>query len=185
MGRRNFHRRLFRFEGEQRIVHGDHVAGLHMDFDDIDFFVCAEIGYRDLDDFRDRRGTVLPRLIRGLFRPCRRPRPRGCGFLLDRRFLHRLGGRRRNGLQRQNIGPRRHPITEIDGNALDHAGHGRGDFHGGLVAFKHEQGIVFLHRLADRNWNLDDFHIVRVAEFRHFDDFRSQLRPLQSRPDNL
>ena len=46
----DFHGSLVRLHGDERLVHGDGVTGLHQQFDHADFGEVANVGHFDIDD---------------------------------------------------------------------------------------------------------------------------------------
>jgi hypothetical protein len=96
------------------------------------------------------------------FLPWRNPRRRDLGFgNEDRRALRNL-------------------VADLDLELLHHAVDGRWHIHGGLVRFQGDQRVFGFHPVAGVHQNLDDRHVLEVADVRdfHFDEVCHCLLPL-------
>ena len=58
-------------------------------------------------------------------------------------------------------------VANLDLDLLDHTGHRRRHFHGGLVAFQRDQALVLLDRVADGDQHFDDRDTGVIADIRH------------------
>ena len=58
-------------------------------------------------------------------------------------------------------------VAQLDLEFLDHAGRGRRNLHRGLVGLDGEQRLLDLDRVARLDQQLDDGHVLEVADVRH------------------
>ncbi|MNF76530.1 hypothetical protein D3C84_586460 [compost metagenome] len=158
-GRRgDLHAGLVRFQGDQRLLGLDAVAGLDQYFDDLGLAGRADV--RNLDVLH-RSGSS-----RSSSRCCGRCWSRGgCGS------LGRCGGRRSGAsdleLEDQVAGA--DVGIQLDLDALHHAGGRRGDLHAGLVGFQGDQGLLGGHGVAGLDQHFDDLDLAVGADIRHAD----------------
>ena len=159
-GRGHVHRRLVGFQRHQRLLGLHLIAGLDQDLDDRHVVKIADVGHFH---FARRRGG------------------RGLGFRRRLGFLRRLvglGGRRGAVLQCQDQRAHRHFVAELGEDLLDDALHGRGHVHRGLVGFQRHQRLLGLHLIARLDQDLDDRHVVEIADVGNFHfDLRQGFLP--------
>src|SRR5438876_529312 len=138
----NFHRRLVRLEGDQRLLLGDRVAGLHQQLDDLDLLEIADIGHGN--------GQVAGRL--------------GLRFLLGSLlcapgpFL---------GIELEDRRALRHLVAHLYLQFLDHAGRRRRYLHRRLVRLQRDQRLLLGNGVARLDEYLDDLDFLEVADVRN------------------
>ncbi len=166
-GRRgDLHAGLVGFQGDQRLVGLDRVAGLDHHFDDVGLAGRADV--RDLD--------VLDA---------------GCGG--GGRLALARGGSRRFGFRRFRLGGRClglgfgrlfaafhfqledfvtffQGVADLRLDAFHYPGLGTGDFHAGLVGFQGQQALIGLDLVAGLDQQLDDFTLT-VADVGYANEF--------------
>ncbi len=156
-GRRwDFHAGLVGFQGDQRLVGFNGVAGLDQDFDDLRLACRTDVRNVDVLDavgYRcSRSGSSWRRSSGGR-----------CSSLSWR------SGRRRSTrhFQVQNQVASADFVVELDADGLDHASGRRRDFHAGLVGFQGDQRLISLDGVADLDLDLDDLGLARRTDVRH------------------
>ena len=164
--RGDFHGGLVGLQGDQRLVGFDGVAGLDHDFDDLDLAVGADI----------RHVHVLHAAAGGSSggRGCRSGRFRGFG-------RRSFGFRRRRGLrgtfdfQHQQFVAFLQAIADLDLQFLDHAGFGRGHFHGGLVGLQGQYALIGFDTVADLDQQFN--HLAFTAEVGYANQLTHRYAP--------
>ena len=143
--RRNFHRRLVRLEGDERLLLRHGVARLDQHLDHFDFLEIADVGNGN------RHGSGG--LLRG-FGLC----SLGFRLLLGRRFavapVIQVQDRRAFG----------DLVSNLDLQFLDHAGTRRRDLHGRLVGLERDERLLLRHGVARLHQNLDDLDFLEVSD---------------------
>ncbi len=77
-------------------------------------------------------------------------------------------------------------VADLELNLFDRAGPGRRDVHGGLVGLQRNQRILGFDRIAGLNVDLDDRHVLEIADVRYFDVFHTHGSvPLQQQPADV
>ena len=142
--RRHFHRGLVGFEGDQRLLRLDRVAGLDHDLDDRHVLEVADVRHPNL---RDPRRCAGRRRRRGDGRLCRL-RGASAPVELEREDRHALA----------------HPVTELHRNGLHDAGRWGGDLHRGLVELQRNQRRLDRDAIARLHLDFDDRDILEVAD---------------------
>jgi hypothetical protein len=77
--------------------------------------------------------------------------------------------RRGAGAQREDDRSFAHPIADLGLEVLHHAPERRRHFHRGLVGFEGDQRLFRLDRVAGLDHDLDDRHVLEVADVRYPD----------------
>ena len=89
------------------------------------------------------------------------------GFRLRRRRSG--GGRAGLRLERQQRRAHRHLVADLGDDRRDDAGARRRHLERRLVGFERQQRLLGRHRVARLDQNLDDRHVLEVADIGHFD----------------
>jgi len=172
----NFHAGLVGFEGDQRLISLNGIAGLDQDFDDFGLARRADI--RDMDVLdggsgrcsRGRRGLGSRGSSRFFSRSRSLGRRRGCSF---RRRSGALG------FQFQQFVAFFQAVAQLDLQAFDDTGFRRRDFHARLVRFQRQDALIGFDTVADFYKQLDDF-TVAAADVRYSNEFAHKYSPQQS-----
>ena len=155
-GRRDVQGGLVRFQGDQRVLGRDGVAGRDMHLDHRYFDEMADVGDRDLDDLVDPAGrAVAGRLGR-----------RG-GRVLGDPFPHWRGGRAAGccrGVEPQDEISGGYRVADPDGDLADGPRHRRGNVQRRLVGLQRDDRIFGAHHIAGGHMHLDDRYIDEVAD---------------------
>ncbi|MCY1411627.1 hypothetical protein D9M71_270160 [compost metagenome] len=167
----DLHAGLVGFQGDQRLLGGDGIAGLDQDFDDLGGAVRADVRHEDFlhAGGGGRRGGGLCRCGGGLL------------FSLGRGSCS-LSGRRGSGtldFQFQQFVAFLEAVAQLDLQALDHAGLGSRDFHAGLVRFQGQQALFGFDAVANLDEQLDHFTFA-AADVGYANQFTHNASPQQS-----
>ena len=163
--RGDFHGGLVGFQGDQRLVGFDCVAGLDHDFDDLDLAVGADI--RHVHILHAAAGCSSWRGSRGGHLRCSSGR---CfGFRRRRRF----GGT--FDFQHQQLIAFLQAVADLDLDFLDHAGFGRGHFHGGLVGLQGQYALIGFDTVADLDQQFN--HLAFTAEVGYANQLTHRYAP--------
>ncbi|MNZ73982.1 hypothetical protein D3C78_924160 [compost metagenome] len=173
-GRRgDFHARLVRLQGDQRLVGFHRVTGLDHHLDDAGLAGRADVRNVDVLHAGSRRRSGGC----GLRGCCRR-----CG---SRSRLFSLGGRcfggsgATLGFQFEDFVAFLQLVAELDLDALDHPGLRAGDFHAGLVRLQGQQALIGLDLVADLDQQFDHFTFA-AADIGYANQFTHRASPQQS-----
>ena len=100
----------------------------------------------------------------------RRRRRAWLGFLLlDQRWRRRGGHRFSDGFERQDRAAFTHPVAYVDVNRANSATGRRRYVHAGFVRLEGDQRVVGVDHVAGLHQDLDDRHVVEVADVGHLD----------------
>ncbi|MNZ06895.1 hypothetical protein D3C78_236570 [compost metagenome] len=167
----DLHGGLVGLQGDQGLLGLHGVADLDQDFDDLDLAVSADVRHEDV-------------LHAGACGRGSGSRRRGGGWLrfgLGRRSGG-LRGRRGGGtldFQFQQFVAFLQTVAQLDLQALDHTGLGRGDFHAGLVGLQGQQALIGFDAVADLDEQLDHFTFA-AADVGYANQFTHNASPQQS-----
>ncbi|MNF71502.1 hypothetical protein D3C84_534530 [compost metagenome] len=154
--RRDFHARLVGFQGDQRLVGHNGVAGLDQDFDDLGLARRTDV--RNMD--------VLNAVGHWSGRGCGSSRcSGGCRSGSLGRSSSRCSSTRHFQVQDQVAGA--DFVVELDADGLDHASGRRRDFHARLVGLQGDQRLISRDGVADLDLDLDDLGLARRTDVRH------------------
>ncbi|MCY1519283.1 hypothetical protein D9M68_540330 [compost metagenome] len=174
--RGDFHARLVRFQGDQRLLGRDRVAGLDQHLDDLGLAGRADV--RDVDVLHARAGGGGRCRSRcGGRRLGGRGSSRRCG--LGRRG-RRSGFGAALGFQFEQLVAFLQAVAELDLEALHHPGLGSRDLHAGLVRLQGQQALVGFDTVADLDEQLDNFTLT-AADVGYANQFTHRSAPQQSR----
>ena len=164
--RGDFHGGLVGLQGDQRLVGFDCVAGLDHDFDDLDLAVSADIRHVHVLHAAAGRGSCRSRRRSGCLRRFGRC---CCGFRRRRRLRSTFD------FQHQQLVAFLQAVTDLDLDFLDHAGLGRGHFHGGLVGLQSQYALVGFDTVADLHQQFN--HLAFTAEVGYANQFTHRYAP--------
>ena len=161
-GRRHVHAGLVAFQGDQRGIGFDPVAGRNQDVRDRYALEIADVWHAHLARFAQWGGSG-----------------RGCG----RCRLWR--GDAFRDVQIQDQIALRELIADLDLNFAHRAGQRRRHFHGRLVAFQQQQRAIRFDAVTGGNQDVDDIDVLEIANIRHmnfFDDAHAQFSSVDHAP---
>jgi len=171
----NFHAGLVGFEGDQRLISLNGIAGLDQDFDDFGFARRTDI--RDMNVLNGGSGR------------CSSCRGRSLGNRGGGRLFSCSGSgsrswcfRCRSGafdFQFQQFVAFFQAVAQLDLQALDDTGFRSRDFHARLVRFQRQDALIGFDAVADFYKQLDDF-TVAAADVRYSNEFAHKYSPQQS-----
>jgi hypothetical protein len=157
---RHLHAGLVGLQRNERIVRFDLGAGRDVDLDDLDLLEVANIRDLDLHEVVHAAGRAVVR------------RPRVRRRASRRALLHPLLGRnagRRLWLEQRDDVPFRHPVARLDPELSNRPRLWAGHLHAGFVRLEGDQRIFRFDFGAGRHLDLDNRHVLEVADVRDAD----------------